>query len=98
MIDSIEERLISKWEDKSREFIENFLLLFGKESLTNIWNESKGKILNALSPPSSPQRPGSPSSSNGDALDGIEDGLPPRKTPRYSNVNLLTNDRRGKFH
>lgn len=83
VIDSIEERLISKWDDKSREFIENFLLLFGKERLTNIWNESKGKILNALSPPSSPYPPGSPSSSNGDGLDLLEDGLPPRKAPRY---------------
>lgn len=82
VIDSIEGRLISKWEDKSREFIENFLLLFGRERLTNIWNESKGKILNALSPPSSPG-PASPSSSNGDAYDLLEDGLPPRKTPRY---------------
>lgn len=81
VIDSIEERLISKWEDKSREFIENFLLLFGKERLTNIWNESKGKILNALSPPSSPLRPASPA--NGDTLDMIEDGLPPRKAPRF---------------
>lgn len=83
VIDSIEERLISKWEDKSREFIENFLLLFGKERLTNIWNESKGKILNALSPPSSPLRPASPSSTNGDTIDMMEDGLPPRKTPRF---------------
>lgn len=82
VIDSIEGRLISKWEDKSREFIENFLLLFGRERLTNIWNESKGKILNALSPPSSPA-PASPSSSNGDAYELLEDGLPPRKTPRY---------------
>lgn len=85
VIDTIEERLISKWEDKSREFIENFLLLFGRERLTNIWNESKGKILNALSPPSSPMPPASPSSSNGDLMfDGLEDGLPPpRKSPRY---------------
>lgn len=83
VIDTIEERLISKWEDKSREFIENFLLLFGRERLTNIWNESKGKILNALSPPSSPMRPASPSSTNGDPLELVEDGLPPRKTPRF---------------
>lgn len=87
VIDSIEERLISKWEDKSREFIENFLLLFGKERLTNIWNESKGKILNALSPPNSPPRPASPSSSNGDALDLVEDGLPPRKSPRFESAS-----------
>lgn len=34
VMDSIGERkddMIAKWEEKSREFIENFLLLFGKE-------------------------------------------------------------------
>lgn len=75
--------MIAKWEEKSREFIESFLLLFGRERLTNIWNESKGKILNALSPPSSPMPPSSPVSSNGD-LEYSEDGLPPpRKNARY---------------
>lgn len=83
-----ERRMFSKWEEKSREFIENFLLLFGKERLTNIWNESKGKLFNALSPPSSPMREGSPASSshslNGDCLESLEDGLsPPRKNPRF---------------
>ncbi|CAG9814286.1 unnamed protein product [Phaedon cochleariae] len=73
--------MIAKWEEKSREFIENFLLLFGRERLSNIWNESKGKILNALSPPSSPYPPGSPTSSNGD-FDFSEDGEPPVKSQR----------------
>ena len=87
VMSSIGERrvdLISKWEDKSREFIENFLLLFGRERLTNIWNESKGRIMNALSPPSSPLRDGSPASSNGDLCDSLEERLsPPRKNPRF---------------
>nr|XP_023015307.1 choline-phosphate cytidylyltransferase B-like [Leptinotarsa decemlineata] len=85
VMDTIGERkddMIAKWEEKSREFIENFLLLFGRERLSNIWNESKGKILNALSPPSSPFPPCSPSSSLGD-FDFSEDGLPPIKSPRY---------------
>ncbi|KAJ8983137.1 hypothetical protein NQ317_014712, partial [Molorchus minor] len=85
VMDTIGERkddMIAKWEEKSREFIENFLLLFGKERLTNIWNESKDKILNALSPPSSPYPPGSPTSSDGE-FDFSEDGVPPRKNPRY---------------
>lgn len=83
VIDTIGERkddMIAKWEEKSRDFIESFLLLFGKERLTNIWNESKGKILNALSPPSSPG--GSPSGSNGE-LDNLDEGTPPRKNARY---------------
>ncbi|XP_022908641.1 choline-phosphate cytidylyltransferase B-like isoform X2 [Onthophagus taurus] len=80
--------LITKWEDKSREFIENFLLLFGRERLTNIWNESKGRILNALSPPSSPMREGSPTSSNGDLFDSFEDNLsPPRKSARLESLS-----------
>ncbi|KAF2898593.1 hypothetical protein ILUMI_07583 [Ignelater luminosus] len=88
VIDSIGERkddMIAKWEEKSRDFIENFLLLFGRERLTNIWNESKGRILNALSPPSSPNRDGSPVSHmvNGEAGDYDEGLPPPRKTPRY---------------
>ncbi|KAJ8972507.1 hypothetical protein NQ314_000151 [Rhamnusium bicolor] len=85
VMDTIGERkddMIAKWEEKSREFIENFLLLFGRERLSNIWNESKGKILSALSPPTSPYPPGSPTSSNGD-FDFAEDGFPPRKNPRY---------------
>ncbi|KAK4880376.1 hypothetical protein RN001_008522 [Aquatica leii] len=89
VIDSIGERkddMIAKWEEKSRDFIENFLLLFGKERLTNIWNESKGRIMNALSPPSSPTRDGSPVSNhsfNGESPDIDESMQPPRKTSRY---------------
>ncbi|XP_060518986.1 choline-phosphate cytidylyltransferase B-like isoform X1 [Cylas formicarius] len=82
VMDSIGERkhdMITKWEEKSREFIENFLLLFGKERLSNIWNESKDKILNALSPPGSP--PGSPTL-NGE-FSFHDDDTPPRKTPRF---------------
>jgi len=35
--------IITKWEEKSREFIDAFLLLFGRERLNNLWNESKGR-------------------------------------------------------
>ncbi|KAH8317220.1 hypothetical protein KR074_005044 [Drosophila pseudoananassae] len=57
--------IISKWEEKSREFIDAFLLLFGRERLNNLWNESKGRIIQALSPPGSPT-----GSVNGDDTDG----------------------------
>uniref|UniRef100_A0A023GIP5 choline-phosphate cytidylyltransferase n=1 Tax=Amblyomma triste TaxID=251400 RepID=A0A023GIP5_AMBTT len=54
--------LIQKWEEKSREFIFNFLELFGREGrLNHLWNEGKGRLKNALSPGSSPQRSPSPS-------------------------------------
>lgn len=46
--------IITKWEEKSRDFIETFLLLFGRERLTNIWDKSKGRIMQALSPTGSP--------------------------------------------
>jgi len=58
VLDNLDEKrsdMIHKWEDKSREVIHSFLLLFGKEGrMANIWNESRGKILKALSPPGSP--------------------------------------------
>lgn len=85
--------MIQKWEEKSRDFIDAFLLLFGREgTLSHLWNESKGRLIQALSPPSSPKLHGSPTSStqslNGDG-DVFEDALPPpRKTPRYDNVHL----------
>ena len=47
--------IIAKWEEKSRDFIDAFLLLFGREgTISNFWNESKEKLKNALSPPRSP--------------------------------------------
>ncbi|GFY03305.1 choline-phosphate cytidylyltransferase B [Trichonephila clavipes] len=51
--------IIHKWEEKSREFINNFLDLFGKDGRINtFWKESKGRLRQALSPASTP--PGSP--------------------------------------
>uniref|UniRef100_A0A8D3DM78 choline-phosphate cytidylyltransferase n=1 Tax=Scophthalmus maximus TaxID=52904 RepID=A0A8D3DM78_SCOMX len=53
--------LISKWEEKSREFISNFLQLFGPDGAWHVIQERSGRMLQALSPYSSPR--GSPSSS-----------------------------------
>ncbi|XP_031342556.1 choline-phosphate cytidylyltransferase A-like [Photinus pyralis] len=104
VIDSIGERkddIIAKWEEKSRDFIENFLLLFGKERLTNIWNESKDRIMNALSPPSSPTREGSPVSNHsmngGESSDIDESMQPPRKTSRYESPSP-SNSRPSSIH
>jgi len=60
--------IITKWEEKSREFIDAFLLLFGRERLNTFWNESKGRIIQALSPPGSPN-----GSVNGDDPDATDD-------------------------
>ncbi|KAG7485071.1 choline-phosphate cytidylyltransferase B-like [Solea senegalensis] len=53
--------LITKWEEKSREFIGNFLELFGPDGAWHAIQERSGRMLQALSPYSSPR--GSPSSS-----------------------------------
>lgn len=60
--------IITKWEEKSREFIDAFLLLFGRDRLNHLWNESKGKLIQALSPPGSPS-----GSVNGDYLEYDDD-------------------------
>lgn len=53
--------LIHKWEEKSREFICNFLELFGPDGAWHAIQERSGRMLQALSPYSSPR--GSPSNS-----------------------------------
>ncbi|RZC34239.1 choline-phosphate cytidylyltransferase A-like [Asbolus verrucosus] len=73
-IDTIGERtddIIMKWEDKSREVIDNFLTYFFKKPL-RIWNESKGKLLKALTPPGTPDV----------ATDDEDDSSPPKKIRR----------------
>ncbi|XP_076048092.1 choline-phosphate cytidylyltransferase A-like isoform X4 [Oratosquilla oratoria] len=53
------EDLISKWEEKSREFIDTFLMLFGREGrVTQYLAEKKDSVMMALSPPSSPKASG----------------------------------------
>ncbi|XP_078038886.1 putative choline-phosphate cytidylyltransferase isoform X1 [Augochlora pura] len=76
--------MISKWEEKSRDFIDAFLLLFGREGrLSTIWNESKGRLMQALSPPASPKRDGSPNSSNSSNNEEDQTSPPPKKTGRF---------------
>ncbi|XP_071516796.1 choline-phosphate cytidylyltransferase B-like [Panulirus ornatus] len=67
--------LILKWEEKSREFIDAFLMLFGREGrLTQYLTEKKDSVMSALSPPSSP-RALSPSSEDCSS--------PPAKTSKF---------------
>ncbi|XP_023934141.1 choline-phosphate cytidylyltransferase A isoform X2 [Bicyclus anynana] len=77
--------ILTKWEEKSRELIDAFLLLFGPDGrLSNIWNESKGRLMQALSQPPSPR--GSPApSENGDDHEPLNRGSaspPPPKSRR----------------
>ncbi|KAG5327591.1 PCY1B cytidylyltransferase, partial [Pseudoatta argentina] len=87
--------MISKWEEKSRDFIDAFLLLFGREGrLSTIWNEGKGRLMQALSPPASPKRDSSPSSSNS-SHDEDQASPPPKKTGRFEfsqNNHYLSDD------
>lgn len=57
MIDAIGERkdeILTRWEDTSREVVENFLLMFEPNKLRNMWHGSKEKIMKVLTPPGSP--------------------------------------------
>lgn len=67
--------LLQKWEDRSREFIDTFLMMFGRDGRVNkMITDSKTKVKTALSPPSSP----TPSSSS--EADGLNS--PPAKLRR----------------
>ncbi|CAD7004353.1 unnamed protein product [Ceratitis capitata] len=67
-LNKVKDDIITKWEEASRDFIDAFLLLFGRERLNHFWNESKGKLIQALSPPGSPS-----GSVNGDDVDDEDD-------------------------
>lgn len=54
VMNEVKSDVITKWEEKSRDFIETFLLLFGRDNITNIWDNTKGRLMQALSPPGSP--------------------------------------------
>ncbi|KAL0162364.1 hypothetical protein M9458_041760, partial [Cirrhinus mrigala] len=60
LVHRVEEKshdLIYKWEEKSREFIRNFLGLFGPDKAWHMIQERSGRVLQALtSPSSSPTR------------------------------------------
>ncbi|XP_048866090.1 choline-phosphate cytidylyltransferase B isoform X2 [Brienomyrus brachyistius] len=65
-VNRVEEKshdLIQKWEEKSREFIGNFLELFGPDGAWQMFQERSGRMIQALSPSSSPTRERSPSRS-----------------------------------
>lgn len=80
--------IITKWEEKSRDFIDTFLLLFGRDSITNIWDNTKGRLMQALSPPGSPNSSprGSPRNShNGDDSSSSEGDSPrPKRSATVS--------------
>lgn len=58
-VDHVKERiagksheLITKWEEKSREFVTNFVELFGRDGRISHWvREGRAKVVRAISPP-----------------------------------------------
>lgn len=74
--------MLQRWEERSRDFIVSFLLLFGRDGpISHFWKDSKGKLLQAFSPPGSP----TPSGRNTpDSSSSSEEHLrsPPRKSSR----------------
>jgi hypothetical protein len=58
-VDHVKERiawksheLLNKWEEKSREFVSNFVELFGRDGRINHWlREGRLKVARAISPP-----------------------------------------------
>jgi choline-phosphate cytidylyltransferase len=94
VIEDVKEEFIQKWEEKSNEFIRTFLVLFGRDNLSQIWDRSKGRIKDALH--RSPSREPSPSSD--DVADGSSSkstGSPPAKLFRSttkSDITTVTSD------
>ncbi|KAG7304296.1 hypothetical protein JYU34_011236 [Plutella xylostella] len=92
--------ILTKWEEKSREFIDAFLLLFGPDGrLSSIWNESKGRLMQALSQPPSPAGSREPSEngddepvhSNSSSTRGSA-SPPPAKSRRYDALRAAHTD------
>ncbi|XP_038133286.1 phosphate cytidylyltransferase 1, choline, beta b [Cyprinodon tularosa] len=84
-VNKVEEKsqdLIHKWEEKSREFIGNFLELFGPDRAWHVIQERSGRMLQALSPYSSPR--GSPSSSPTRRRPDSPESLSPSASPPSS--------------
>lgn len=52
VIGDVKGDLIQKWEEKSNEFIRHFLMMFGRDNLSQMWVKSKGRIKEALRSPS----------------------------------------------
>jgi choline-phosphate cytidylyltransferase len=77
--------LITKWEEKSREFVSNFVELFGRDGRIKNWlREGRAKVARAISPP--------PFASNGDELysspDNSPAGSPQPKRSRSANASF----------
>ena len=94
VIDDVKGDFIQKWEEKSNEFIRTFLMLFGRDNLSQIWDKSKGRIKDALH-----SRGRSPSGSDdernsNDAETGDHrfDSPPAKRSTRVQHLSLTSDD------
>jgi choline-phosphate cytidylyltransferase len=95
VIGDVKDEFIQKWEEKSNEFIRTFLMLFGRDSLSSIWDKSKGRIKDALQ--RSPSRGNSPTGSDEEGYYNAEAGhnrmnSPPAKRSARAQLLSLTSD------
>lgn len=91
VLDDVKEEFIQKWEEKSNEFIRTFLVLFGRDNLSQIWDRSKGRIKDVLH--RSPSRDRSPSAEESADGSSTKLGSPPAKrTARVADISVTSDD------
>lgn len=97
VIGDVKEEFIQKWEEKSNDFIRTFLMLFGRDNLSQIWDKSKGRIKDVLHS-RSPTRGNSPSGSDEERYDSAEAGHtqmnspPAKRSARVQHLSLTSDD------
>lgn len=92
--------LLNKWEEMSREFVTNFVELFGRDGRINSWlRESGRKVRRAISPPPLDATEESRSnysllveSRGSSSADSSLSGSPPTKRSRISRNDWLDSD------
>lgn len=45
--------IFTKWEERSRDLVNNFVMMFRNRNLKELWNESKDRLIKAITPPTS---------------------------------------------
>lgn len=90
-IEEVKEEFVQKWEEKSGEFIRTFLMLFGRDNLSQFWDRSQRRIKDVLH--RSPSRESSPSSDKqSDGASSTKHDSPPAKRTARVNQQTLTSD------
>jgi hypothetical protein len=88
VIGDVKEEFIQKWEEKSNEFIRTFLMLFGRDNLSQIWDKSKGRIKDVLHTRKT-SRDSSPSEEN---YENEQRDSPRPKRPRVKHYSLTSDE------